>query len=448
MRVLVAARLSQMADGKTGLETQDAEMVKWAAREGHEVVHVAADVATGKSDPWDRKNLRPWVTQPTLINSYDAVVAYRFDRLSRGNDASTSAIETWARDNGKRLLTEDGLEYPCEGVAGIRWDITKRISHEEWLKTSERYTRSGNFLRENGFHVGRVPFGYRTVVLPGEDHKRLTPEPAEAAIVRDVCEWYLDGASLGDICETLNSAGRLPRIMKNGSQPLWAPSTISKVLHNEVIAGRQKDGNDRTVAKVEPAVSRDIWEAVIARLAKRTKRQGISQTKSPALLTSIIHCSMCNKPMYRSGTPRNRYYYCRIKGCASIIRVDVADADVHAAMSIDDRRDIVETIVPGTGHDEAIADVKRDLAEAVEAEEFERIPALRSALAELRALPASPTRVIRRESDQTVAQMWADMPDDASRRAYLLERGARAVFSKDEAGHARLMLSVGQPQEV
>ena len=53
----------------------------------------------------------------------------------RGDDASTSAIEEWARVHNKLLLTEDGLIYPCEGTDGIRWDISKRIAHEEWLKT-------------------------------------------------------------------------------------------------------------------------------------------------------------------------------------------------------------------------------------------------------------------------------------------------------------------------
>ena len=62
-------------------------------------------------------------------------------RPSRGDNQSTNAIEAWAYENGKQLLTEDGLVFPCEGADGIRWDVTKRIAHEEWLKDSERYRR-------------------------------------------------------------------------------------------------------------------------------------------------------------------------------------------------------------------------------------------------------------------------------------------------------------------
>lgn len=442
MRVGIAARQSQLKDGQTGIESSDAALIEWAAREGHEVVFIAADHKSGTTQPWDRPNLRPWVTQPSKIAQYDAIVAYRFDRLSRGDDRSTSMIETWAYENGKQLLTEDGLRFPCEGADGIRWDVTKRIAHEEWLKTSERYTRMGQFLRSGGFHVGRAPFGFQSV--PSEQdprHKTLVQAPAEAEIIRDAAEWYLGGMSFADICEKLNDSERLPRKMKNGNQPRWTNSALSKVFHNEVIAGRQKTLSGKTVLKVEPILSRDIWDKVIERMANRNKRHGktgVSQSKSPALLTSIIFCTNCNKAMYRTGPN----YYCRVKGCTSIIRIDVADNDVHATMSNEHARDIVEVLVPGSGYDADIAEVKRDMAEAVEAEEFERLADLRTELARLRALPSSPTRVERRESDLTVAEMWAAMPDDAARRAYLMERGARVEYGRDEEGRAYLVANL------
>jgi len=223
---------------------------------------------------------------------------------------------------------------------------------------------------------------------------------------------------------------------------MWAASTLSKVLHNEVIAGRQRDGHGHTVLKVEPIVPREIWDAVIARLAVRTKRQGISQSKAPALLTSIIMCSLCNKPMYRTGPA----YYCRVKGCRSRILIDVADAYVHDAMSIDDRRDVIEVIVPGTGHDAEIAETKRDIADATQSEAWEKLDGLRAELDRLRALPSSPTRVERRESALTVAEMWAAMPDDAARRGYLMERRARVEYGRDEQGAGTLIGTLGQSQ--
>ena len=154
MRILVAARLSQLADGQTGLDTQDAQATAWAAANGHTIVHVAADRKSGTSQPWERPKLRPWVTEDAKLAQYDAVLAYRFDRLSRGDNQSTNQIEAWAHDHRKQLLTVDGLVFPCEGADGIRWDVVKRIAHEEWLKTSERYTRMQAYLVGEGKLTG------------------------------------------------------------------------------------------------------------------------------------------------------------------------------------------------------------------------------------------------------------------------------------------------------
>lgn len=449
MRVLVLARLSRkinLMDGletrgaQTGMETQDTESLVWAAQEGHTIVATVADFKSGTTHPWDRPNARPWFTEPAKIAQYDAVVAYRLDRLSRGDSESTSLIEAWCRANGKVLLTVDGLYFPCEGTDGIRWDVTKRIAHEEWLKISERYKRMTAYLRKNEFHVGRAPYGYESVVVAGKAHKTLVPVPAEAELIRDAATWYLDGASLDDISDRLNKLGRLPRRMKSGHQPIWRASQLSKVLHNEVIVGRQKSGSGRTILKVEPILSREIWEKVIARMAVRSKRKGVSQSKAPALLTSIITCGDCGRNMYRNGLN----YYCTVKHCHAQIRITTADADVHAAMSNDHARDIIEIVVPGSGYDAEIAEVKRDMSEASEAEDFERHDARRAELARLRALPASPPRVEQHESALTVAEMWAAMPDDATRRDYLLERGARVTFNDG----AYLLVTLGQAQKV
>lgn len=447
MRVLHAARLSQLRKGQTGIETADAAVHAWAEREGHVIVHVAADFKSGTVPPWKRPNLREWVTDPAKIAQYDAIVAYKFDRLSRGDDASTAAIEQWARDNGKLLITvSEDLQYPCEGIAGIRWDLAARMAHQEWLEISKRYRDMGATIREGGFHYGRAPYGYQSV--PSEKdprHKTLIPVPYEADVIRDMAQWVLDGCSLEVVAEKLNAQGRLPRMMKDGRQPMWRHTGVAKVLHNEVIAGRQKSLSGRTLLKVEAILSRDIWEKVIATLDARSKckgRTGGSQSKVPAMLTSVI---MCNEhgAMYRIN---GNAYYCRVKGCKSRIGIDKADGFVHEMMASDKDRDIVETVVPGDNHDADIADVKRDLAEAVEAEDFAKLPALQAELARLRALPASPTRVIRRESDLTVAQMWVGMADDTERRAYLLARRARVVFHRAEDGSSSLVAHVGQAQ--
>ena len=111
MRLLLAARLS-VGKGQTGIQTQDLHSREWGEREGHTIIAVAADRRSGIVAPWDRPNLKPWVTQPQLMAKYDGIVAYKNDRLSRGDRADEARIRLWAQDNGKVLMIADGPQWP------------------------------------------------------------------------------------------------------------------------------------------------------------------------------------------------------------------------------------------------------------------------------------------------------------------------------------------------
>ncbi|MGH7485942.1 MAG: recombinase family protein, partial [bacterium] len=369
-------------------------------------------------------NLKPWVTEPAKLARYEGIVALKVDRLTRGNREETADLERWARDHGKGLLIASAdVHFPSEGMDGAMWDFMLRQAHQEWLNTSERYTRMQRTKREDERLHGRAPYGYRIVKLD-ELGKTLVPDPTEAKVIQDAAGWYLDGETLDAICERLNAAQRLPRVMSDGRQPLWCAKTLSGVLRNETLVGRRTDASGRTLLKVPAILDRKTWQAVIDRMDARATRKGVSQAKSPALLTSIIRCGEHQRNMYRTGTG----YYCRVKGCRAFITVSKADDFVHETMTADKRRDFVDVVTPGSAHDDEIAEVKRDMAEAVAAEDFDRFAALRTELDRLRSLPATPGKVERRRSGKTIAEMWGALPDDAARRAYLMERSARATY--------------------
>ena len=124
MRLVFAARLSQLHDGETGLDTQEKEVIAWAEQHEHTIVGIAADHHTGKSNLWDRPQLRPWVTRPELIAQYDGIVAYSVDRLTRADDEGVGAMKDWARTNHKTILFRSAeVQFPSEGMAGGMWDL-------------------------------------------------------------------------------------------------------------------------------------------------------------------------------------------------------------------------------------------------------------------------------------------------------------------------------------
>jgi len=116
VRALIAARLSRLQqDGRQGIgiDTQDEKSRAFCEREGMTIVEVVADTKSGTVAPWDRKNLKPWVTDPERISMYDAVVALKTDRVSRGTQEDFTRIEYWATEHGKRLIIVDGPQYPA-----------------------------------------------------------------------------------------------------------------------------------------------------------------------------------------------------------------------------------------------------------------------------------------------------------------------------------------------
>jgi len=121
---------------------------EFAERGGHEVVAVVADTKSGTVAPWDRPNLKPWVTDPALMNWYDAILAYKNDRLSRGGWNDEAQICQWAEAHGKLLMIVDGPCWPPRND-GDRWswEATSIRARKEWEDGWERPMRAQGELR-------------------------------------------------------------------------------------------------------------------------------------------------------------------------------------------------------------------------------------------------------------------------------------------------------------
>lgn len=449
MRVIVAGRLSRKVHDRdqSGLDSQERESVRWAEFNGHTVVAVLADYKTGRAGLEARRNLRPWVTEPAKLAQFDGIVALKVDRLTRGDRAETAKLETWARQHHKALLIAgSSVHFPAEGMDGAMWDFELRKAHQEWLDISERYSRMQRTRREDGSHIGRVPYGLCTVPAvndQGRTIKALAIVAAEAEVIRDAARGYLAGDSLQAVCDRLNAAGRLPRQpkpedgapfgrLRNGrprTGPVrWVPKTLSGALRSEACIGRVDNGHGYTL-KVTPILDRATWQAAKARMDARANRAGVKWGRNTALLTGIIECARCGRKMYRNGSA-TKLYWCH--GCNAHLALADADRDVRELVALNDRHPEIETVVPGNDHAEEIADVKDDMAEAVAAEDFGRLDGLRARLDGLRALPVILPHVETRTAAYTVAEAWAALPDDSARRRWLLDHKASVTYDDGE----------------
>ena len=289
MRVIVAGRLSRKVPDRdqTGFDSQERESVRWAKDHGHTVVAIVADTKTGRSGLTARKHLRPWVTQDDKLAQYDGIVALKVDRLTRGNREETADLEEWARQHGKSLLIAGSdVHFPSEGIEGSMWDFMLRQAHQEWLNTSERYTRMQRTRIAQGSLTGRPVYGLQIIKANGI--KTLAPKKPESDVIREAAERYLDGETIDAICADFMSRD-IPAGKYHGKPgKIWYANLSADWLRSPSIAGRRVDAKGKTILKYEGIIDWPTHLQLVARrLDSRAHRKGISPG-NVALLTSSL----------------------------------------------------------------------------------------------------------------------------------------------------------------
>lgn len=435
MRVIIAGRLSRKAEDRdqTGLSSQERDSVRWAEAHGHEVVAVLADVKTGRSGLTARPNLRPWVTEPDKLAQYDAIVALKVDRLTRGNREETRQLEQWATDHGKQLvITSMSAHFPSEGKDGIEWDLMLRLAHQEWLEISERYRRAQRYNRERGSANGLPPWGFR--VARREDTRKyfaLTDDGKN--YLPGIFQRIIDGASLLDVARWLTAEG-VPTL--RGAK--WNEGYIGNTLiKNPIYYGARRNGGE---LETEAAVSFAVWQAANAALAARP-RVGRGTVARPKSLVKPL-CAACygqkrdgcpsgRSPMYVTTTgrttSRRAYFQCKghgpqRKGCgAPMVPETDLEAWVIEAMAGNGQTHYDRVFIPGDNRSDQIGHLREQGAAAMRAGDYAAATEAMNEAAKLEGEPHSDARWEDRPTGQTEGEYFASLDRD-SQREYLAAR--------------------------
>jgi DNA invertase Pin-like site-specific DNA recombinase len=360
MRVLIAARLSRKArkgeNIEFPIEAQDLRAREWALAEGHEVVDAAADYKSGTVPPWKRKNLRKWVTDPARMARYDAIVAHKTDRISRGTDGDFSLIEAWAVENGKRIIIvgpDGGIQYPSRTDSDFwQWTATKRQARKEWEDIRSRTMNRSADLISRGKLVGRPPWGY---VPSGTKYdKTMVPTDEGRKYVPAIFKRIADGETLRQVCRWLDSEGvETPTSVTD----LWGQTTLGNIIRCRTYAGQRQTADGLTILEVEPLVDAALWLCANKRLDSGKRGHRGPKEGPPSLLTGSLRCGKCGGRMFRS-----KYVYYRCyghhpinHGCGTLVRVQLLDAIVDESMRMNRVPALETKFIPGKNHDAEIA---------------------------------------------------------------------------------------------
>lgn len=294
-----------------GVTRQVQDCRELAARRGWPVgaVYVDDDVSAyrGKPRPEYRRML-----DDIRAGAVDAVVVWHLDRLHRHpkelevffevcDAAGVTALASVTGDTD--LSTHDG-----RFLARILGAVARKESDDK----SRQITRKHLEMAQAGRAIigGTRPFGYR-------DDSR-TPEPTEAAAIREAVARIIAGDSLRGIASDWNSRG-----IKSVSGRDWSIQVLRRMLMSARISG-QRSYHGEIVAKGE-------WEAIItpqqtaqvravltdpARLTRRTVRRYL-------LSSGLLRCGYCDAVLVaRPRADGTRRYVCAkgpgLAGCGRI----------------------------------------------------------------------------------------------------------------------------------
>lgn len=216
------ARVSTEAQAGHGvsLAAQRDAIERYCALMGYQLTDVYVDQQSAKSS--DRPSFAR-MFQAIDQGLIDAVIVTKLDRFSRSQRDFHNFMADYVEKERCNLICV------FEGINtfhfGGRNTTLLLIAHSqiERNQISERVKSSIAYIREQGGHIGKVPFGYRAV----RDGKlrRLVEHPENQAWLARMTAWYRSGVGFAEIATRLNEHD-----VKPSQSPQWTKTSVYDLL--------------------------------------------------------------------------------------------------------------------------------------------------------------------------------------------------------------------------
>ena len=232
----------------------------------------------------DRPGIQKLIAE---VGSFDLVLVFKLDRLSRSQRDTLYLIEEVFLPNGVDFVSMSESFDTSIPFGRAMIGILSVFAQLEREQIKER-TFMGRIERakEGLYHGGAFfPIGYNYV------DGRLAVNEYEALQVRKIYEWYLDGTSPEKIAERLRSEGYTNRY---GSwSEVSGRISVLRVLSSEVYLGTLKFGDVVVENAHEAIIDRESFDRVTALRMKRREIYGDSPYQSKYLLVGLLWCARC-----------------------------------------------------------------------------------------------------------------------------------------------------------
>ena len=326
------------------LDAQKARMKAYADFNDYQIVGEYEDAGkSGKSIEGRASFCRMMDDIKAGKDGISYVLVFKLSRFGRNAADVLSTLQVM-QDFGVNLIcVEDGIDS-SKDAGKLMISVLSAVAEIE-RENIRVQTMEGRIqkAREGRWNGGFAPYGYRLV------DGRLEINEEEAPAIRTIFDQYVN-TNIGTtgLAKYLENHGIHKIQRQNGKNPLFASSTIQKILKNPVYCGKIAFGRRRT-EKVkgtrneyklveqesyllvdglhEGLVSEEIWQAAQVKMkATAQKYELVSRRKTDRvhLLSSIVKCPVCAAGMYGNKSIKKRpdgtkykdfyYYGCKHRG--------------------------------------------------------------------------------------------------------------------------------------
>lgn len=320
-KVVIYVRVSTEEQVKHGysLAQQKKECIDFAVKEGYEVDKIFVEEGESAKNLVRTELKKMFEYCATNKKNIDALVFWRWDRLSRGEQSDYVALANFFNTCKIKPLsvTETNEETP-EGEL-LRW-ITQGTSRYEWRKIAERTKLGLRGAVEQGRWVNLAPVGYINDRNPDRSqNKSLLPCPVNAKFIKMAFELFATG---------IYSQNEVQRQLKIAGMKKCNKNLVSRILRNKVYIGyltyHWLDEPKRGI--FEPLVDEETFYKVQAILeGKKPLIAGYKRNREEFPLRQWVRCPNCNSPLTASFSKgrnsRYAYYHCHKTDCNIKFRI-------------------------------------------------------------------------------------------------------------------------------
>jgi site-specific DNA recombinase len=337
MRTAVYARVSTTRQAQAQTIEQQLDRLRTAAAErGWEL----QDHHVYRDDGYSGASLgRPGLDRlrdHVALADLDVVLVTAPDRLARNYVHQVLLIDELAGHGCRvdfldRPMSDDPHDQLLLQIRGAVAEYERTLITERMRRGRHARLRAGTLLPWT-----RPPFGYRLDPDRPRDAAAVRTEPAEAALVAQLFDWYLEPhATLYQLTARLAGLG----VATPTGKPRWTVASVRGILRNPAYAGRAMTNRTRVAparqrksalqpagpgithaprpeqdwieVPVPPIVSEESFAQVQAKLD--VNQQGAARnTRHEYLLRALVSCGACRLACTGRQTGAGyRYYLCR-----------------------------------------------------------------------------------------------------------------------------------------